>query len=381
MTEPALLVSASKDDSTRLVDNGPRRDFIELSRAVNGRTVYQRGGRRVRGWRSRLFGPHMPQAWKSAWEAQKGQSLFADGEHSGLPLATFLGLLRRDCSLTFIAHLPSKPWKRALFWLASRVFRRGTVVVHSQIQYDTVQRVLHRDWNLELVPYQVDTRYWRRDDPEAQRLVVAVGAEHRDYETLLRAEGSLAEGIRVVIAAGSHWARSGFRELATPESVTLITEPLSFHSLRCLYAQAAVVVVPLRNVANQSGVTTILEAMSMSRPVVLTATDGQREYVKGPLMMADGRMDLAATADRGPVPRGGDRDTDPWGVYTPPGDAEALARAITRIIDDQDYAQALGHAGRVAACKHFSIELYVARIASLLRTGDSQPTNEGVRVP
>jgi rhamnosyl/mannosyltransferase len=53
------------------------------------------------------------------------------------------------------------------------------------------------------------------------------------------------------------------------------------------------------------------------------------------------------------------------GLLVPPGDAEALARTISQLIDDPDLAARLGTAGRAHALKLFTSEVFEQRIEEL----------------
>ncbi|MCC6381908.1 MAG: glycosyltransferase family 4 protein [Dehalococcoidia bacterium] len=355
-----LVVSASHDETARLVDCGPRRDFLEVARRLDAPVIYRTGSPR-RGWGGRLLGPHLRQAWQAASLSRPGDTIFADGEHLGVPLLLVLALrLQRGRRVVMLGHLLSKPWKGILLRLATRTSTAGVVVVHSEEQARTARAAVGRSWLVRQVPYQVDADFWRGGSPLAGDLplILAVGSENRDYRTLVAAVRGLRA--RVVIAAGSHWARKTAQAGNLPANVELLTAPLPFADLRRLYEQAAVVAVPLEDVANQSGVTTLLEAMSMGRPVVVSATRGQREYVRGALMRPDGMLDRAATAGRGPG------DAADAGVYVPPGHAGALRAAFVRLLSDADLAATLGAGGRRTIADHFTVEQYTAALAECL---------------
>ena len=81
----------------------------------------------------------------------------------------------------------------------------------------------------------------------------------------------------------------------------------------------------------------ILEAMALSRPVVASAVGGIPE------MIEDGRS----------------------GLLVPPHDADALARAITRLLRDHPLADTLGRAGRELVHERFCVELMVRAIESI----------------
>ena len=94
--------------------------------------------------------------------------------------------------------------------------------------------------------------------------------------------------------------------------------------------------MPLIDVEFQAGVTTILEAMSMGKPVVCSKTRGQTDVLRD----------------------------DETGVYVPPGDAPALREAITRLLDDPERAARLGSAARDWVVEHADIERYADRLVA-----------------
>lgn len=369
-----ICVSATEKELTRLTESGLRRDFLELARLTQGQLCFSPERGRRRGWVGRLFGAHLQQAWVAAKRAASADVVFADGEHIGIPLAVFLRLRRRNSRVVMLGHFVSKPWKRALLRLVSRVGVPGRVLVHSEIQEQAARNAVGGNWSVSLVPYQVDTSYWEDRRAEPGDTILAVGAEGRDYDTLLKAVEGL--GLPVRIAAGSHWARKSVESDEAGDDVTWFSEPLPFDRLREEYENARLVVVPLLEVENQSGVTTVLEAMSMSRPVVLTATQGQREVVSGPLVRGEGQDPIAmpsrgahlfgaaGTVSRAEAEAGTSLFADADGIYVPVGDASALRQAITLLSDDSTLARRIGKAGRETVQRSFTLESYAERLSA-----------------
>lgn len=364
-----LCVSASKPETERLVAGGPRRDFVELAAAVNARIIYRSPRPSRKGLAGRIAGPHMKQSFATAGKLSQGDICFADGEHLGIPLLAFLFARRkRGVRVVMLGHLVDRPWKRFLLAATTRLSPHGRLVVHSQTQVERIRGWVAKSWLVDLVPYQVDTTYWERTVPASQDglpVILAVGSENRDYDTLAEAVAGLP--VKVLIAAGSHWARQTAGAASLPDNVRYLDKPLSFDELRQQYTEASMVVVPLQDVTNQSGVTVILEAMSMGTPVVVTATRGQRECIAGPLVLADGSVDESATAARGPQIFGDSPDRSATGIYVPPADPLALRAAIVRLLNDPDLGHELGMAARDSATRHFSIERYVETLAGLLK--------------
>ncbi len=358
-----LCVSANAEEAQQLEGAGPRRDFSHLATRL-GATVLYREGVPPRGWRGRLFGPHIRQAWSAAARIGTSDRVFADGEHVGIPLLLALALRARRPTVVMIGHMPGRSWKLPLLWLATRLGIAGNLLVHSRRQQRLVTGWLGRQWRVTFVPYQVDTDFWTATEAPAaaQPLVLAVGSEQRDYGTLVEAARGLPAS--VFIAAGSHWAREiAATDVALPPNVRIVTDTLSFRDLRERYRDASIVVVPLSDAANQAGVTTILEAMSMQRPVVVTASRGQGDVTVGPLVTSHPTLDEATTAERGPT-ASGRRGAENWtGLYVPPGDSHALHRALRMLLDDPPLRGRLALAGRASALEHFTFESYIEALA------------------
>lgn len=362
---PLICISLTEAGAAKLANDGPRRD-IELLATTAGGTLLWRSPEtsRIRPW-WRFAGPHLRQAWQAVAAAAPGATVFADGEHLGFPVAGLLALRGRRTKnrLVVLGHYVDKPWKKALLWAASRMVRQGVLILHSATQAEHVRRLLPAGWEHRLVPYQVDAEYWTARRVGAPRpLLVAVGSENRDYQTLVEAVRGL--DIDVKIAAGSHWAREKAEAHDLPGNVEFFTETLSFARLRELYSEAWVVVAPLYPVSNQSGVTTILEAMSMARPVIVTATPGQREVVVGPLVEATGKPEDAV--GRGPALFGLAPGPEDTGAYVPPGNAAALRRAIQMMVSDRELAERMGTAGRALVTRHFTVEAFAERFSAIL---------------
>jgi glycosyltransferase involved in cell wall biosynthesis len=373
-----LCVSLSETQAAKLLKDGPRRDFVELARLTEGTLLYAAGSR-GRGILGRFVGPHVRQAFRAARSLHAGDTCFADGEHIGIPLLFALALqLKRRVRVVMLGHLVDRPWKKFLLRVATRLVPNGSLLLHSTVQREKVHAALAKSWKIELVPYQVDTSYWVGSEAEddADGFLLAVGSENRDYETLAAAVDG--EPVRVRIAAGSHWARRVATSSSTPTNVEYIDTTLPFSELRRAYEGAWAVVVPLEDVTNQSGVTVILEAMSMRRPVIVTATRGQRECVTGPLVTASGGVDYAATSERGPQLFGDPKDPGPTGLYVSVADPAGLKAAVQLLHSDTSMRRRLGEAARDSAEAHFSIERYARALADAVLDGAAKAAPESV---
>jgi glycosyltransferase involved in cell wall biosynthesis len=147
--------------------------------------------------------------------------------------------------------------------------------------------------------------------------VLAVGRDlARDYPTLARAAGMVDAPF--VFVAFEH----NVRGLDLPPNVE-VRHGLTYAELRDLYAGAACCVLPLRPLGypygtESGGLTALMEAMAMARPLVVSDRPIVHEYVQA----------------------------GESAVVVPPEQPETLARAIERVLGDDDLARRLGSAAR-----------------------------------
>jgi glycosyltransferase involved in cell wall biosynthesis len=287
MSERALLVvSASVDEARAPVAEGrwPRKDFLELQRLLAADVIDHDTVRRRRSTRlmQRVVGMPATQAWLAFSLRSRSTAIYTDGEHNGIPQGVLLGLARHRPRHVTIGHLLTTGTKRAMLRWARPLRGIDTVMLHSTTQVAEARGPLGVDpARLALVPYQIDPSFWSPGAAPAEPLICSAGLEYRDYPTLIDAVRGLT--VHAVIAAGSRWSvhRNTAAEAAPPPNVEVTS--LDYAGLRDLYARSRIVVVPLRETRNQAGITTILEGMAMAKPVIVSATAGQRDVVRGRL--------------------------------------------------------------------------------------------------
>lgn len=324
----------------------PRADYLELARALNADLLDYPTARHEAGAVGRLLerigGPNLVLAWACFRRRGRYQAILTDGEQVGLPLATMLKTAgpRRPCHV-MIAHVLSVP-KKMLFFDRLGVQRQ----IDRILVYATWQEQFARErWNLPSeqvvwTPFMVDTRFFAPEQvqpqPTTMPQICAVGLERRDYPTLLQAVRGL--DARVVIAAASPWAKQPdtTEGQAIPPNVTV--RRFSQDALRQLYADSQVLIMPLFNVDFQAGVTAMLEAMAMGRPVICSRTPGQTDIVI----------------------------ENKNGLYVPPGDARALRQAIEHLLAHPAIAARMGRAARQRA-EEMSLDAYTERLRAIVQ--------------
>lgn len=384
MTAPRVLVVVSADAAHDALD-GPRRDYVLLAAALSATLLDRTALRHSLPARilKRLVGPNVAQAWLAFRGRWHHDVVITDGEHVGIPLALLLRLTRAPIKHVTIGHRLSSRKKRVFFTLLRADVRMDGIIIHARQQFDYATNELGiPPERLTLMPYQVDTSFWApqsiSDDQAVDQapLVVSAGLEYRDYATLFRAVADLP--VRVVIGAASPWSRHRAEDAPPPPNVELAS--FDYLALRDLYRRASVVVVPLVDVDNQAGVTTILEAMAVGKPVVVSQSLGQTDVIEDRRSGSRGLPRIRRTSLLRQVAHEFGVDPEPNGFYVPPGDPAALRRAIDYLLEHREERIRLGRAGRHAAEEFLTVELFAERVrAVVLRALEQRPGTSALR--
>jgi glycosyltransferase involved in cell wall biosynthesis len=347
-----MLVSADAGEAVRqqvMARTRPCPEYLRLQ---------DRHGVRLLDWSGLSGGPHrrsvrlsVRHAGAALAELPRSDVVLSDGEHVGIPLALAMRAKRYATPHLVIGHHLGNPRKAPIFRWAKAQRKMDRVLVHSPNQIELLHRQLGFSLQqLHLIPYGVDTDFWS-PGPRVENtdLVLTAGREHRDYQTLVDAVAGQA---RLFVADSSPFSPQAHRRgpQAWPEWVE--RRALSLIELREYYDRAAVVVVPVVPTAYPFGITTLLEAMAMAKPVVVSDTEGLRGIV----------------------------EHDRTGLVVPPGDHTALWRAVRQLLQDADARRDLGQAARAAVLRRFQLDLFVDELgrhldelAGMSRTPEHQP--------
>lgn len=186
------------------------------------------------------------------------------------------------------------------------------------------------------IPFGVDADAFRPDDREPDIDVLTVGADPlRDFELLLETARRRGE-LRFHVVTTAERLRT-LEPL--PENMTAETD-LPLESVRERYARARVVALPVRQNSYSGATTTLLQAMAMAKPVVVSHTDA----------IARGYELFDAVNCR----------------LVPPGDVDAFERVLAETTTGADASISLGIRARETVLRSFSWERYTNALWELL---------------
>jgi glycosyltransferase involved in cell wall biosynthesis len=294
----------------------------------------------------RLLPPHLGggeigQARRLLGELSDFDAVVGTNIRTALALAVWKRARRlRPALVGVVTGLADSSFGRSRRVTTTALLKDMQVMLYGEAELEAMLKLYPRlTGRVHVNQFGVDVEFWK-PDPEAQGgYVLALGNDgRRDYETLARAAESIPAPVRIYtrrprperLPENVSWQRADWYE-----------QVLSDEEVRALYQGASVVVVPLRDSIQPSGQSVTLQAMACGKAVVLTDTRG----LWSRSALRDGENSL----------------------LVPPGDAEALALAVCRLLDAPELAERLGEEARSEVCARATSQGYAERMLGICR--------------
>ncbi|ART53143.1 hypothetical protein CBP34_17805 [Acidovorax carolinensis] len=229
---------------------------------------------------------------------------------------------------------PDEVWRPRRLLQNLTVPRVDNILLLSSQQQSYLEARWHAGDKAKMIWQSVDTDFYQPEPAQPQGPVLAIGDDHgRDWPTLIEALAPL--DIELVLKTRS--------KVELPEGARLrvrqISKRVSFRELRDLYAKASIVVIPLSETLNVSGVGSVLESMAMGKALVISDNPPIRDY-----------LEPGKTADVVPV-----------------GDALALRTAVKALLADNNRMEQMGRLARERVVQLYGNEAFAHRFAAALR--------------
>jgi glycosyltransferase involved in cell wall biosynthesis len=265
---------------------------------------------------------------------------------TAVALATWRRVGRLETPLVgIVAGLLNDPWGRARRATTLPLLRRMHAMLYGPGEAPGLEALdAQLAGRVHVNRFGVDIAFWTPGGT-ASGGVLAIGNDgHRDWATLVAAAPAIEAEVTVLtrhvapadLPGNVRWRPADWHERL-----------LSDTDVRDAFRSAAVVVVPVKDVPQPSGQSVTLQASACGRPVVLTRTRGLWD----PEALRDGENVL----------------------LVPPGDSEALAAAVGRVVGDPAAAAALGRAARETVEATASVEGYAARLLEICEAARARP--------
>lgn len=245
---------------------------------------------------------------------------------------------RHDLFAFNFTTIPTGPRR----WQMNGAFRR----LHQSFTLTEVERHLYAE-SFGMDPSRITVVPWGVTPPTvgAERLIdgsyiASLGGEARDYAPLIEAAAQLPDEKFVIVARPQNLAG-----LALPANVTTMVNipgPDAWN----IVDNADMHILSLQNSETPCGIVTVVGAMHLGKPQIMTAAPGVLEY----------------------APEG------EASIGVPGGSAEAIVQAIQQLRSHPEQAARMGAAARTRAAERFSEEMTKNFVDSYLRTIADDPT-------
>jgi glycosyltransferase involved in cell wall biosynthesis len=316
-----------------LEPQGPSPLWARAADAAINRPLYAAGG----------YGGDFASVLATLRTANAADAIFSTVDTVGIPLLLLkrVGLVRPPIvyvSIGLPERLLQLRGERIQRLYRTAFGRARTIVAYSENEADWL-----RDWlgpgaaPVVFVPFGVDVHSFRplpNGEPDTD--VVSVGADpRRDFGLLLDLAARRPELSFRIVASADHARSLG----ALPANVTLETD-LPLGAVRTRYAQARVIALPVRDNSYSGATTTLLQAMAMGKPVVVSRTAAIEEGYG----LEDGVNCRLVE----------------------PGDGEAFERAVLEVLTGAGAAASLGTRARETVERSLSWERYTDALWQVL---------------
>ncbi|MEX1062673.1 MAG: glycosyltransferase [Balneolaceae bacterium] len=318
-------------------DIAPRTTLME--RELNTRLLDERYLNNISGYRRFLYRwlpTDLAQLLEACLIHKQYDAVISYYERVGLPFAYLQKILGSTTPHVLLTTWFSSSQKS---WFLKRVKNHlSKIITWSSSQYHFgVNQLDIPPAKIRLIKRGTDQSFWRPMKVSTD-LICSAGMEMRDYPTLIKAMSPL--DIPCHIATGEARGKlfdtvKNLYELENiPSNITIgEKDPVG---LRQLYARSRFVVVPLLPTDTDNGLTVILEAMAMGKPVICSSVEGQIDVIR------DGIT----------------------GIYVPQGDPDALRKAILHLWNHPEQAEQMGKAAREYIERNHSLEQFVMAVKS-----------------
>lgn len=186
-------------------------------------------------------------------------------------------------------------------------------------------------WGVDMAFYE---RQQRWEHGYGMGYFVSAGKANRDHQTLADAAAQAKQRTLIVCSSDTMPAQSDPEWVAVRGVVS--GQTLTYGQLTSVYRTARAVVIPLLEVTGLAGLTSLLDAMACGLPVIMTRN-----------ALID--IDIEALG---------------FGIWVPPGDVDALRKAMTRLAQDDELVRAMGEKARAYAERSYGYQAFAQRIVS-----------------
>ena len=273
---------------------------------------------------------------------QKYDAIYAVA-HRGLEpiiMLRALGLFRKPIFLWH--HTAVVSHKKNVREILSSFFYRGVD------RFFFFSKIL-RTWSIEtkkvsaekavVIHWGADTAFYNRLENFSENYFVSTGKAHRDYMTLIKAFEQVPFPVKIYSPSAFSKKDFGNRidhmKQSLPSNIVLNTTYAALQDTIDAVAHSFCVLICCLDYPYTIGLTTLVEAMALGKPVI--TTDNETFPI--------------------------DVEKEGFGIKIPHGDVNAWVQAVTFLCNNPEIAGEMGQKGKALAEKEYNLERFAAEIS------------------
>jgi glycosyltransferase involved in cell wall biosynthesis len=290
----------------------------------------------------------LDQQFRVLFEASQYDAIYS-AHHLTTPLLALLRKFRLlKTPVVAIAYQSFAPGFTSRLFTALCVDGNDRIIcLNSQLKADLIRDFKIAEAKLSVAEWGVDLPFYdTMDAPAAEPpLILSTGKTYRDYATLLKGVESLNCQLKIC-CFNIERVKAG---LTLPPNAYFYEGVLSWRAVLQEYRKAYAVAIPLGDYPhkpnNAVGLTVLLEAIALGRPVIMTRNNLSR-YV----------MDIEAAG---------------IGLWVNTGDVKGWQEALSYLINNPQAAQKMGQNAHQLAQKDLNLEVFSSKVAAVLNQVES----------
>lgn len=256
-----------------------------------------------------------------------------------LALLRALGLIRTPVIALIHHPVYLSPFRKKLFAAGHDKFMCLSERVVKQLREDlnvTEDKICLVNWGPDLTFYE---RHHEGGNSGETPFIISAGKSHRDHDTLAKAFAAVDCHLKIYCSEKSAPSNDDL-----PTNVEVIfnhpeQNAISYLELLPEYRNALAVAIPLEDAGVLLGLTSLLDAMAMGKPVVMT----RNRFI-----------DI-------------DIEKEGFGLWVEPGDVEGWKSSLSYLLSNPERARAMGERGYRLVKTRYNIENFTSQLAKVLQ--------------
>ncbi|MBW4691934.1 MAG: glycosyltransferase family 4 protein [Lyngbya sp. HA4199-MV5] len=195
------------------------------------------------------------------------------------------------------------------------------------------------EWGADLPFYRMKSERSTPFDTAKPSYIVSAGKTERDHNTLVNAFLDIDYPLEIYCSAATAPSLKALPDRITIHASDSAHNAVSYQALLTAYRHAYAIAIPLTNTNHLAGLTSLLDAMAVGKPVIMT----RNLHIE---------LDI---------------ETEGIGLWVEPGDVQGWQQAIAYLLANPEEAEAMGDRGHRLCETKYNLDTFTTSLARTLK--------------